>query len=610
MDYRVEFAGYELHKIVKIEKITTSILPKRNNFNTVIPSENGSYYKGFRYEERVFKMDIALPTKTQKDYETKVKELTNILNVKEPSILKINDENIIYYAVPDGETELAKTLNTGKVQLIFICHDIYGYSEDYSSVIMKNRIFNFTDVGNATTYPILGFKFSKPSSFVYLVNTKSQAIMIGREKNATIPSIQNQELLINDDCTNSSKFTDGGRVVVSDNRLTGGSYGVGNYGEGIVATSYGEDVENKWTGTTFRKNIDVGLEEFEVKVNMSFSSQGENFKPLATRDLVRVARKSGIYMHTDENDKSTIIGLIPYGTDLKIIHMGQYGFCTVKYDKKVGWVDTKYLWRMNIEERADAGNYRGENIFDDLKYAENQMGLIEVLGLDNEGQTLFRFHLRDDNKFFEHVIPEIYIKDKLYLQDNQYLPQPFTINYKDSEGRPLGKKQIASGLFGNWNDYTGTFTMRRRKLEDGKYRWWGQITRTEDGLNITQTIHMGSGIIDDKLPKGKLTHLVFYIAKYCKTEPVSIMSVNHIKVKDIKNENKDKKEEVNLNIFKENDYLEIDFNKCEVTLNGEDFISELDIGSEFFEVEKDDFIVVRSDDENLTGISSYKKRYL
>ena len=600
MGYKIEFAGTKLHEIVQISKVNISVLPSRENFVRSIPAYNGSILSGFKYAERIISVDINIPTKTREDFHSVVYRLAYALDVANPSKLIINDSDIVYYAVVDGSTDITRLQNTGTTTVTFICHDPLGYDNKYSSSVMdSSNTFRFTDMGTYSSYPILGFKFTKPSTFLYLTNEKSEVMMIGSKTDSTTQTVTYNSTQINDDCTDSSTFTNGGNVTVSDNRVVGGNYGVGNDGHSIVATSYGTDVTNKWTGTTFRRNLGKNLEQFEVRANFSFTSKGENFTALNPKDLVRVIRKSGTYLYKDES-KSAILKHIPYGTDFNIIKFGKNTTCQVKYSGLTGWVTTDDVGRIQISQKSIARKV----------YADEQMGLIEACGYDSSGQLLFRFHIRDNSKYFEHVIPEVYIKDKLYLSSNTTIPTPNKVTEKNEDGKPTGEVEIPSGAFGVWNDYIGTFTIRRKKIENGKYRWWAKINRTIDGVTVSQEIHMGSGVVNDSLPKGNLNHIIFYIAKYDGAEPVSLMSVNHLTVLDISNEDGNQQEEVNYEIFKNGDLLEIDFEKCTVKLNNENFIHKLDIGSQFFSVGKNSKIVVKSDDTGVTGTCSYRKRYI
>ena len=601
MGYKIEFAGTKLHEIVQISKVNISVLPSRENFTRSIPAYNGSILSGFKYSERIISVDISIPTVTRNDFSNVVQKLAYALDVSNPSKLIINNSNIVYYAVLDGDTDINKLYNTGTTTINFVCHDPIGYENAYTGTMMdSSKIFRFTDMGTYNSYPILGFKFSKPSTFLYLTNEKSEVMMIGSKNNGTIQTVPENNIIVSDNCTNSSTFTNGGNVTVSDNRVVGGNFGVGNSGNSIVATNYGTDVKNKWTGTTFRRNLGKNLEQFEVRTNFSFTSKGENFTALNPNDLVRVIRKSGTYLYSKSDFTSGILCHIPYGTDVNILVMGNNRSCKVRYNGKTGWVDTNDIGRIQINTKSTSRK----------TYADEQMGLIEACGYDSSGQLLFRFHIRDDSKYFEHVIPEVYIKDKLYLSSNTTIPTPNKVTEKDEYGKPTGEVEIPSGAFGVWNDYTGTFTIRRKKLDNGKYRWWAKINRTLDGVTVTQTIDMGAGVVNDSLPKGNLNHIIFYIAKYDGAEPVSLMSVNHITVLDISNEDGNQQEEVNYEIFKNGDLLEIDFEKCTVKLNNENFIHKLDIGSQFFSVGKNSRIVVKSDDTGVTGTCSYRKRYI
>lgn len=608
MSYIVNFAGNGLHNYFKILNVRRELIPSRSNFTKDIPGSHGQYYTGFKYNEKKIVLECCFNATSRIEHMEKVYAISDILNVKSPSQLTINDYPLrCTYAVPSGSIDISKFKYNGKFEIEFICFDPFEYAIYYSSERMYDKEYRFTDMGTVTSYPIFGFKFTKPSTFLFLTNEKGESLMVGQQYDGTLPTKPSTSILVDDDCQDSSTFTNGGNNVVSANRVVDGNYGVGNNGLSIVATSYGDNVEGKWVGPTFRKNIGKNLDQFEVRVNMSFSSQGKNFSEPNPKDLVRVAKKSGLLLYKEENPSSAVVGIVPYGTQLNVIRFGVAGYhlAYVKYDGKYGWLDTDFLWRININSPT-----RQKRTTNEMEYAEDQMGLMEVIGYDDSGQLLFRFHIRDNNKYFEHVIPEVYIREKLMLHSNTTIPTPNTINEKDDNGKMTSIQPIQSGVFGDWNDYTGTFTIRRKKLENGQYRWWAKITRTEDGVNISQEIHMGPGVIDESLPKGKLNNLVFYIAKYDGTKEVSVMSVNHVKVIDISNEDGNNEEEVNLEIFKEGDLLEIDCEKCEVTLNGESYIHKLDIGSQFFSVEKNSRVLVRSDDENVIGTCSYRKRYI
>ncbi len=603
MGCKVKFAGINLNDYFTILDINTGLMPDRTNYKKDITKYNGSFYTGYKFTERRITLNCLIRCNNRKEHEYKIQQIADILNVKNPSQLIIVDNDKCFYAVPDGKIDLNKIRYNATFYIEFICHDPLKYNINYDSIMMdSNNNFRFNDVGTYNSYPILGFEFSKPSSFVYLVNENKESLLVGKIKDDTVKTIQEKNLIIDDYCTDSSTFTLGGNITISDNRVVSGNYGVGNNGNSIVATTYGSDIDNKWVGPTFRKNIGKNLDQFEVRVNMSFSSHGKNFNPPNVKDLVRVAKKSGTYMYAQSKPDSTTILLIPYGTDLSILEFTQNKMCKVNYSGQIGYIKTDDVWRINRNNTR-----QNEDI--QWGYADEQMGLIEAMGFDSNGQLLFRFHIRDNNKYFEHVIPEVYIKDKLYLNSSTNIPTPNTINMKDDNGNQIGQANIASGMFGDWNDYTGTFTIRRKKLENGKYRWWARISRTDDGVNTSKEIDMGSGIINDNLPVGQLNHLVFYISKFSGSEPVSVMAVNHVKVYDISNEDGNQ-EEANIDIFQEGDYLEVDFENCKVNLNGYSCIDKLDIGSSFFSIEKNSIISVRSDDESLNGRCSYRKRYL
>ncbi|MGL5712735.1 MAG: distal tail protein Dit, partial [Paraclostridium sp.] len=251
MGIKIEFNDIKLHEIIKIEKIDTTIMSNRSNISNVIPIRHGSFYNGHRFEEKKFTLSCGIVAKNIKEHNNTITELSEILNVTKPVKFKINDSNIVYYVVPTGESAIdKKTKCVSKFNIEFICHDAFGYDENYAGVVGSNKTFDFKQLGTLGSLPRFGFTFSQDSTFLYLTNSKKESILIGTPKNEQIPTKPIQTTLVDNDCSDSSKFTNGGNVVVSDNRLTGGTYGVGVNGSAIVAKSFGNATDKKWNGTT------------------------------------------------------------------------------------------------------------------------------------------------------------------------------------------------------------------------------------------------------------------------------------------------------------------------------------------------------------------------
>ncbi|MFR2314924.1 distal tail protein Dit [Terrisporobacter sp.] len=139
MAYEVIYADKPLHNYIDIHSITRTVLPNRVNSSRSIPNMNGSYYMGYRYEEREITLSCSLKANSKTDLMDAVRELGFILDVEVPHRMILGDApDKFVWAVIDGTSELEKVAQgkAAKFDLKFICHDPYEYSLE-----LKNTAF-------------------------------------------------------------------------------------------------------------------------------------------------------------------------------------------------------------------------------------------------------------------------------------------------------------------------------------------------------------------------------------------------------------------------------------------------------------------------------------
>ncbi|MGL5718023.1 MAG: distal tail protein Dit [Paraclostridium sp.] len=597
----VKYNNVVLSDFVKIAEYENTLLPNRINRSVDVPMMHGEHYTGFKYGKREIKFKFDLRCRKE-EFEHWKNTLSTTLNVLSPQRLYI--DNRMYYAVPDGDTDFSTVIEGwAECEVKFICYDPFGYSENYKAYKCSSPITNITNNGNAETYPIISVNFMSEACMFQVTDSEGRTILIGKQKDVTLPSKPNKLLLIDDYCDNASNFFIAGNVLDSSNKLTDGTFAVSNNGLSIVCNNYGTAKEKFWNGTAFRRNIGTNLEEFEVACNFSFSSDGKTIELPNNGDLALCISKSGAIIKSEPNDPYTHGWVMAYYEVCELFEVFQNGHAKIKYGSITGWIETKYIYRI-------VKNTKSLNTRTDL--AENQMGCIECHGFDSTGARMFKMQMLDTNEFFEFAHPYVEIGGKEYLYDAQGTPIPNQVRPKDDNGNYLPNTDIESGSFGRWNDYIGTFKMRRRKLENGKYRWWASVNRTADGINITQTIDMGPGVVNDNLPQGELNHLVFYIGRYSTYPEMTCVALNHLKVSNVALENGDIEEEsFNPQIFNPGDRLEINCETGEVTLNGENALEYLDIGSIFMPLSAgDNQLAIITDDSKASVTCGFRERYL
>lgn len=87
MAYIVDFGDNKISDYCTVLNVKRSVLPSRSNFSKQIPTMDGSYFTGSRYEERKISLEIAILTHKREDYIYKVSQLAKILDVKTPRFI-------------------------------------------------------------------------------------------------------------------------------------------------------------------------------------------------------------------------------------------------------------------------------------------------------------------------------------------------------------------------------------------------------------------------------------------------------------------------------------------------------------------------------------------
>lgn len=619
MAYIVRYGENLLSDYCSVLNVKRSILPNRSNFSKQIPVMNGSYFTGGKYSERIITLDIAIYSNAREDYAKKIEDLANILNQSEPQQLIIDDEPYkCYYAILDGSTDLTKVFQNGTATLTFICHEPTAESLYWNTYQPDSSgIFSVSSYGTTDTYPIIDVDFNKEGSFFQLTNYEGKTVLIGAPKNSTKPTVSATNVVVNDKCQDSSLFTSLSQSLLDENRLVTGQYGVGYNGDGIICTNYGSGQDGKWTGAAFRKSIGQNVGDFEVTVDLVFSSKGENYvpeppkpqpeppkppaapsnptTPPATNSLgtYKVVNCGGLYINKTPDVSQPLYAMAPgtyvYPTEIKNgwakhTHSNQWNTFT-------GWSSMKYLQKV-----SDKGKTK---TIQEKSYADEQMGIIEIYGYNQNGGKLFKLMITDWNEFYEFTEPRVYIGDSLVLSEGKNTPTP----------RKVDDKNAVSGVFGDYNDFVGNIVIKRESNNKGQKLWSAEIKKIKDG-KVVKSMSTSNSLSNASYPNGDLNYIGVFIGKRNSSEPVTSMAVTNIKVEKL-NMKTDESTENNVYIFKPGDHLQIDFKNALVTLNHKTILSKLDIGSEFFTIPSGNSqFLYKTDANNSKVLCGFKDRFI
>lgn len=614
--YIVEFAGVVLNNYCNvISKVVREVIPERENFSKQIPTMNGSYYTGYRYSERKISLEVNFNDKTEEKLNKKITEFANILDVSSPKKLLINDEPDIYYlAVPNGSFEIEKPSKlTATINIEFVCHNPLKLSKKWKSFVPLNKgIITFENEGTVKTEMIVDVDFNKDACFFQATNPTGETVLIGKPKDETKSTVSITDIMLEENCESSSKFSALAQSLLDNNRIAEGQFGVGLNGEAMICTNYGNTPENQWGGAAFKRSIGQNVEEFEVVIDFVFSSEGKNYAmpqptpvpPNATTPdgtslgTWKVVNCGGLYINETPDTSKPLYAMAPdtliYPTEkngiwLKHTHSNPWNTFT-------GWSSSKYLQKV-----SDSGRTREV----DDNFAEEEMGILEVYGYDQDGSKLFKAEISDTNKYYEYNEPRIFFGNSLVVDDGKNAPSPRKI----TSGENNEEREVESGVFGDWNDCDGKFVIRREKNQAGQYLWSASVYKYQNG-QIVRTMSTSNSLSSSSYPKGALNYLGFFIGRFGGNRAVDVMAIKNIHVRKLNMKN-DVSNELNESLFKKGDHLQVNFASGQVTINGLDCLTNLDIGSEFFSIPSGrSQVAIRTDDDTASVVAGIQEKYI
>ena len=604
--WEIIYNEHKLNDYCNITNVSKSILPQRTNKSKEIPSANGSYYLGYKYGERIIKVDIYIDSKDKDDYTQKVRDLSYILNVEEPKKMKINDDEGKYvFAVLNGGTDLEKIITTGKTTLEFVCYDPTIYSDKWSCFTPNERgIITLQNDSNYKTYQNIGVAFKNKACFFQATNKRGETVLVGVPKQVGEATNAESDIILDDNCQSKSTFTSISDALFPSKYDINGTYEVGLNGNGIICNNYGSGED--WHGCGFRRNLGTDVDEFEVEIDLVMSSQGENYQIPGQEPLppeappngsgqclgtYKVVNCGGLWINREPNTNNPLYAMAPgdlvYPEEIQGVWM-KHTFKSKQGQTYTGWSSSKYLQKISDNGRARDGHFEDD-------FAERQLGNMMIRGYDRSGTVLFENWIYDSSMYFECNEPSVWIGTKKIL-------------FEEATGtrRPDGE---ASGAIGRFNDFNGKFIIRREKNEAGRYLWSATVNKIEGG-KIVASIGTDNVLCDANFPTGQLNYIGVFIGQWKDYTPLSVMALTNIRVKKL-NFKTDEEVVGNVTLFNPGDDLQIDFSSGEVTINGINYIERVDIGSNFFETPPGESqIIVRSDDEDMVVSSSIQERYI
>lgn len=337
--------------------------------------------------------------------------------------------------------------------------------------------------------------------------------------------------------------------------------------------------------------------DYLTKVTTSTSTSSSNL------GTYQVNTSAGLIIREKASTSSKKLATMPNGTTVKATSISGKWIkhtTTVSGKSYTGWSHTDYLKKISSASKL---------ITKATDYADDELGMLEVYGYDQNGTKLFKSQLYDSSAYYEYVKPRFYIGGTKVLDDGKTVPSPRKVVTKDKDGKVVSTESAVSGVFGDWNDLDGQIVIKRTKNAKGTYIWSLRLYRYKDG-KIVKTLKPDNDLSSSKYPTGSLNYLGFFLGRYGQYDPVDVMRIKSVQVKNLSPQ-KSVTANNNQEIFEKGDILNIDFESGLTTINNVECMSHVDIGTEFFECPVGlSQIAIKTDDKSADISVGIQERFL
>lgn len=231
--------------------------------------------------------------------------------------------------------------------------------------------------------------------------------------------------------------------------------------------------------------------------------------------------------------------------------------------------------------------------------SDDKTGVIEVYGYDNNGVQLFKMSMTDENSYYEFNYPRTTIGGKEFLADTSIAPEPKiqSTNSVSNNQLVITKDYLLSGQYGSWNDFYGTFGIKR---ENGYWQAWYQ--KMSNGYVVKQKWSGCQQVTNS--PTGNLSYITLYIGT--NGDKPADMSLQRLTVKNLTPQDP---ATTNIKKFQAGDVLKVDMYNNRVWLNDK-LYNNIEIGSQFFPLEVGENIIRITSDKGTHSSVVFHEKYL
>ncbi|MBH8601191.1 distal tail protein Dit [Thermoactinomyces sp. CICC 23799] len=260
---------------LKINKITSSILPPMEQKLIQIPGRPGAYHAGKERGVRKETIVITILGDSQEDLAAKKRILADWLDTDTPQTFYYSYEpNKEYQAILDGETDMDKVVTDGQITLNFLIPDPYATGVEKvvsldtkgdGTPYQEGEPIPVTNAGSVPVFPTMRFEFTQPTT-EFAIITEDRYMYFGQPApvDTVTPAPERVRILL-DDGSSLANYSSG---ISVDGGVIAGSFS--SNGDIIRPADYGEGTA--WHGPAAIRSLGQQLQDFTLQAEVAFKA--------------------------------------------------------------------------------------------------------------------------------------------------------------------------------------------------------------------------------------------------------------------------------------------------------------------------------------------------
>ena len=644
MAIEMKFNNFLITQLINIVEVIRNPFPKRTINNLSIPSRNGEIFQNayFGSGEIEIKYNIVKEYRPTFDgtqiydsqFNNYVRSLAFYLNTDEPAPLILSDEpNKFYYAICES-IDIERTMQYGEGSMKFICADPFAYALEEKVFDVENKNVSIENYGTALSYPTFETTFTKNATNLTIVSTQG-IVQIGDVESAGKENKAVNTTLLLDTCDTVSSWIAGSQTMLSltatRNKFfvdpevglmtTNGNLML-NVDPTVDEENIDENGEIGYTGGYFIKNLSEPANYWRVKEHFNFSSRKSlNDNSLVPEQMgciaiigydVNNAVLFDFIMHDNTETYEYNVPSLYLGASTLVWQGKATKMAKGTTKRYANVVITDDEWELpknaNLIMETETKYYTLTTVIDKAPIRNKPSDSGAVITAVPKGSTFVEKRSVTGTKYFEIYLTEDktttgYIKNSFVNQEDGGTYK--TVTYEETTYPTSG---------GKWDDFSGSITIECKPYSA---RGTGRVWKATLWKN-----KWGTGKVEQSYSKtwydptggaytnaGALAKIGIFLGTKEQAEMVYNTAVRQIEITKYPDVSTD--DDVYL-IAKAGDTIEVDCGEGMVYKNGEPFMEEVDVGSDFFGVPpmtKSDVKVI-TDDANSTTKVTIRERYI